>query len=81
MEKKKNWHILVISVGSGFYFLQSLSESSRADWSRSMVYESIDHGNEVTCQAVPVVLFLGFGKKKCYGKIQIDHNFPWSTLL
>ena len=29
----------------------------------SMVYESIDHGNDVTCHAVPVVLFLVFCKK------------------
>ena len=42
-----------------------------------MVYESIDHGNDVTCRhAVPVVLFLVFRKKgKCYCKKQIDHNF------
>ena len=40
-----------------------MSESSRADWSRAMVYESIDHGNDVTCHAVPVVLFLSFRKK------------------
>ena len=44
-------------------FLQYLSEYSRADWSRAIVYESIDHGNDVTCQAVPVVLFLFFVKK------------------
>ena len=44
--------------------LQQLSESSRADWSRAiMVYESIDHRNDVTCHAVPVVLFLVFRKK------------------
>ena len=50
-------------------FLQYLSEYSRADWSRAIVYESIDHGNDVTCQAVPVVLFLFFVKKnKCYCK-------------
>ena len=45
------------------FFLQKLSESSRADWSRAMVYESIDHGNDVTCHAMPVVLFLVFRKK------------------
>ena len=28
-----------------------------------MVYESIDHGNNVTCLALPVVLFLVFRKK------------------
>ena len=28
-----------------------------------MVYESIDHGNDVTCHAVPVVLFLVFRNK------------------
>ena len=28
-----------------------------------MVYESIDHGNDVTCHEVPVVLFLVFRKK------------------
>ena len=27
-----------------------------------MVYESIDHGNNVTCHAMPVVLFLVFRK-------------------
>ena len=31
--------------------------------------------------SVPVVLFLVFQKYKCYCKKQIDHNFPWSTLL
>ena len=46
-----------------------------------MVYESIDHGIDVTRHTVPVVLFLVFRKKKCYCKKQIDHNFPWSTLL
>ena len=43
--------------------LQQLSESSRADWPRAMVYESIDHRNDVTCHAVPVVLRLVFRKK------------------
>ena len=43
-------------------FLQKLSESSRVDWSRVMVYDSIDRGNDETCQAVPVVLFLVFRK-------------------
>ena len=33
-----------------------------ADWSRAMVYKSIDHGNDVTCHAVLVVLFLVFIK-------------------
>ena len=28
------------------------------DWSRAMVYESIDHGNDVTCHAVLVVLLV-----------------------
>ena len=28
-----------------------------------MVYESIDQGNDLTCHAVPVVLFLIFQKK------------------
>ena len=28
-----------------------------------MVYESIDHGNDVACHAVQVVLFLVFRKK------------------
>ena len=35
----------------------------RADWSRAMVYESKDHGNDVTCHAVSVVLFFVFRKK------------------
>jgi len=39
-----------------------------------MVYESIDHGYDVTCHAVPVVLFLVFRKKKYYCKKQIDHK-------
>ena len=39
------------------------SESSRADWSTAMVYESVDHRNDVTCHAVPVVLFLVFRNK------------------
>ena len=29
-------------------FLQQLSESSGADWSRAKVYESMDHGSDVT---------------------------------
>ena len=29
-----------------------------------MVYESLDHGNDVTCHAVPDVLFLVFRQKK-----------------
>ena len=45
-----------------------MSESSRADWARAMVYERIDHGNDVTCHALPVVLFLVFRKNKCYCK-------------
>ena len=39
-----------------------------------MVYESIDHENDVTCQAMLVFLFLVFREKKCYCKKQIDHN-------
>ena len=47
-----------------------------------MVYESIDYENDITCHAVPVVLFLVFRKKnKHHCERQIDHNFPWSTLL
>ena len=49
-----------------------------------VVYESIDHGNDVTCHAVLVVLFLFLfflPKNKCYCKKQIDHNFPWPTFL
>ena len=42
----------------GVYFNFTMpSESSRADWSRAMVYESVDHRNDVTRHAVPVVLF------------------------
>ena len=33
-----------------------------ADWSRAMVYKSKDHGNDVTCHAVLVVLSL-FSRK------------------
>ena len=60
-----------------------LNESSRADWSRAMVYESIDRRNDVTCHAVPVVLCLVFRKKliKCYCIKQTDYNFPRSKLL
>ena len=36
----------------------------RADRSRAMVYESVDHGNEVTCHEVLLVLFLVFRNKK-----------------
>ena len=32
-------------------FVQQQSESSRADWSRATVNESIDHENYVTCHA------------------------------
>ena len=44
-------------------FYNKVSESSLAEWSRAMVYESIDHGNDVTCHAVLAVLFLVFSKK------------------
>ena len=44
--------------------LDKLSESSRADWSIAMVYESINHGNDVTCHAVPVVFFFRIKKKQ-----------------
>ena len=44
-----------------------------------MVYESIDHGNDVN-NAVPVVLFLVFHKNKCYCKKQIDPHFPWFSI-
>ena len=37
-------------------------KSSHADWSRAMVYESIDQENEVTCHGAPVVLFFVFRK-------------------
>ena len=47
-----------------FSFLQEQSKSSCADWLRAMVYESIDHGNHITCHTVPVVLFLVFPEKK-----------------
>ena len=33
-----------------------------ADWSRAMVYKSKDHGNDVTCHVVLVVLSLFFRK-------------------
>ena len=36
----------------------------RADWSRAMIYKSIEPGNDVTCHAVPVVLFLVLRKRK-----------------
>ena len=45
-----------------YNFLQELSESSRADWSSVMVYDSIDHENDETYHAAPVVLFLVFRK-------------------
>ena len=65
--------------------LQQLSESSRADWSRAMVYESIDRRNDITCHAVPVVLCLVFRQKliECYCIKQTDYsyNFPRSKLL
>ena len=46
-----------------FDFLRQVSESSRADWSRAMVYKNIDRGNDVKSHVVPVVLFLVFRKK------------------
>ena len=47
-----------------------------------MVYQSVDHGNDITCHAVLFVLFLVFRKKiNVIVKKQIDHNFPCSTLL
>ena len=42
----------------------TITERILARWSRAMVYESIDHRDDVTCHAVPVVLFLVFRKKK-----------------
>ena len=46
-----------------------------------MVCESIEDGNDVTCHAVPVVLFLVFRKKnRCYRKKQIEHNLKGSKL-
>ena len=35
--------------------MKTLSESSRADWSRAMVYESIDQGNDVTSRILSLV--------------------------
>ena len=47
-----------------------------------MVYESLDHGNDVNGHAVPDVLFLVFRQKKINViEKHIHHNFPWSTLL
>ena len=46
-----------------FDFLRQVTESSRADWSRAMVYKSIDRGNDVKSHLVPVVLFLVFRKR------------------
>ena len=44
------------------------------------MYKSKEDGNDVTCHAVPVVLFLVFRKKiKVIVKKQIDHNFSWSV--
>ena len=43
-------------------YFKKLTESLRSDWSTAMVYESIDHGNDVTCHAVLVVSFLVFRK-------------------
>ena len=40
------------------FFLQELSESSRCDLSRTIIYQSIEHGNDLTCHTEPVVLFL-----------------------
>ena len=49
------------SIHAVLRVLQQLSESSRSDWSRTMVYESIHHGNDVTCHVLPFVLL--FRKK------------------
>ena len=47
-----------------------------------MVYESLDHGNDVNGHTVPDVLFLVFRQKKINViEKHIHHNFPWSTLL
>ena len=40
-----------------------------------MVYESIDHGNDVTCHAVAVALFLVFRKKNVIVKRQNRPQF------
>ena len=45
-----------------YNILQQLSKSSGADWSRAKVYENKDHGHDITCHTVPVVLFLVFRK-------------------
>ena len=49
-----------------------------------MVYESIDHGNDVTCHTVPVVLFLFFVKKInviVKKTLQYNHACGWSFHL
>ena len=43
-------------------FFTTTERSSHADWSRAVVYESVDYGNDVTCHTVPVVSFLVFRK-------------------
>ena len=44
-------YIKWVSLNRGLtvYFMIKLSKSSQADWSRAIIYESIDHGNDVTC--------------------------------
>ena len=38
-----------LNRGLNVYFIINLSNSSRAGWSRAIIYESIDHGSVVTC--------------------------------
>ena len=44
-------YIKRVSLNRGLtvYFIIKLSKSSRAGWSRAIICESIDHGNDVTC--------------------------------
>ena len=59
----RNTDVLFYGENSASFFPIAEGILARRYWSRAMVYESIDHGNDVTCHAEPVVLFLVFRKK------------------
>ena len=62
----RNTDVLFYGENSASFFPIAERILARRYWSRAMVYESIDNGNNVTCLAVfamPVVLLLVFRKK------------------
>ena len=59
----RNTDVLFYGENSASFFPIAEGILARRYWSRAMVYESIDNGNNVTYLAVPVVLLLVFRKK------------------